>query len=203
LDVSRWPQAVVGRQSLSVDSQAFLFNKNNMLTKQKKGQIVEELSAQLESAKSIILSDFSGLKVKEVQALRHELKEQAVNYVVVKKSLLTIALKKIKIDLYVRSIHGSVAVSFGLGDEVAPARILYNFSRKHDNLKLLIGALLDPEKNILTQEQVLALAKLPDKERLLGQLVFTLNAPVQKLAYSLKANLISLVYILKQKSEKI
>jgi len=174
-----------------------------MLTKQKKEQIIEDFGLKLKGAKSIILSDFSGLKVKEVQALRHELKEQAVSYVVVKKTLLALALKKAKIDLDVRSIHGSVAISFGLGDEVAPARILYNFSRKHDNLKLLIGALLGPEKNILTQEQVLALAKLPGKEGLLGQLVFTLNAPVQKLVYSLKANLISLVYILKQKSEKI
>lgn len=174
-----------------------------MLTKQKKEQIVEELGLKLKSAKSIILSDFSGLKVKEVQALRHELKAQAVSYVVVKKTLLALTLKKAKIDLDVRGVRGSVAVGFGLGDEVAPARILYNFSRKHDNLKLLIGALLDPEKNILTQEQVLALAKLPGKEELLGQLVFTLNSPVQKLAHSLKANLISLVYILKQKSEKI
>lgn len=174
-----------------------------MLTKQKKEQIVEDLGAQLKDAKSIILSDFSGLKVKEVQALRRELKEQAVNYVVVKKTLLALALKKVKIDLDVRSIYGSVAVSFGLGDEVAPARVLYNFSRKHDNLKLLVGALLDPEKNILTQERVLALAKLPGKQELLGQLVFTLSSPMQKLAYSLKANLISLVYILKQKSEKI
>ena len=161
------------------------------------------MTRRLKQAKSIILSDFTGLKVKEMQALRQELSKNEVNYLVTKKTMLAKALKDAKINLDVRAIKGSMAIGFGLSDEIAPAKILYNFSRKHEALKLLGGALLEGEIAILDQAKVLALAKLPSREQLLGKLLATLNGPLQKLAYTLSANLVSLVYILKQKSEKI
>lgn len=171
-----------------------------MLSKKQKKDIVKNLADKFKNVKSIVLTDFTGLKVKDLQSLRRDLAQSQAQYQVVKKTLLGLACKKAHLDFDVKKIKGSIAVGFSENDEVIPAKILYNFSQKHENLKLLAGILTVPDKTMLNQDQVLALAKTPDKQESIAKIIGSLNAPLQNLAYLLKANLQSLVYILKQKA---
>lgn len=173
-----------------------------MLTRQQKKEIVKGLTDKFKKAKSVVFTDFTGLTVNDLQALRQELKEKGSHYQVIKKTLLDLALKKAGIDFDLKQFQASLAVSFSDLDEVAPAKILYNFSKAHENLKLLAGLLFVPEKTVLNQDQVIALAKIPAKEELIAKIIGSLNAPLQNFAYCLKANLRNLVYILKQKATR-
>lgn len=171
-----------------------------MLSKKQKRDIIKDLTDKLKTAKSIILTDFTGLTVNDLQTLRRDLSQNQAQYQVVKKTLLDLALKKANLDFDVKKIKGSLAIGFSQNDEVGPAKTLYNFSQKHENLKLLAGILIVPDKTMLNYEEVLALAKTSDKQELIAKIIGSLNAPLRNLTYLLKANLQSLVYILKQKA---
>ena len=93
----------------------------------------------------------------------------------------------------VKELSGQVSVTFGYDDEVAPAKILYLFSKEHENLKLIAG-LVNGE--LLSQEELINLAQLPSKAELLAKLVGSLAAPMSGMLSVLQGNLKSLMYIL-------
>lgn len=171
-----------------------------MLSKQQKKAIIDRLAKALKGAKSIVLTDFSGLTVKEIQGLRQDLKKAQAHYQVIKKTLLDLALKKAGINLKTKQFKGSVAIGLSANDGIVLAKILYNFARGHEKLRLLGGILTTPKQSILNQEQIIALAQIPGKEQLLGQLVATLASPLRNFGFILQANLRNFVSILKQKT---
>jgi large subunit ribosomal protein L10 len=150
---------------------------------------------KISKQKSIFFFDFSGIKTKDLNELRKNLKKSLNELKVVKKSLAEVAFKKSGFDIDFKKIKAQLAFAFGFKDEILPAKILYQFSEKNPNLKILggifEGKLIDPEK-------VFELAKLPTKEELLVRLVFSLSAPISNFVNLLKGNLRNLIYILSQ-----
>jgi len=142
---------------------------------------------------------FDGLKVKETVELRKLLREQKIDYEVIKKTLLKLAFKKHKLNIDVDKISGSLGMAIGFEDEITPAKVLGNFSKEHPALKLAGGIY---ENKLIDQKQALALAKLPGKEELLTKLVWLVQYPVSGLVNVLQGNLRGLVYALKAMSEK-
>ena len=86
-----------------------------------------------------------------------------------------------------------VGVAFGIEDEVAPARIIQQFSKDHEALQAFGGVL---ENSFVGQEKVIELSKLPSREELLAKVVATMNAPVTGFVNALAGNLRNLVYVL-------
>lgn len=158
-----------------------------------KEQTVETIASQFKSAKSVVFANFQGLKVKESEELRKLCQSEQVVYMASKKTLIQKALESAGMNGDVRDFEGSVSVAFGQGDEVAPARVLAEYAKKHDVVKLYGGLL---EGNFIDGAKVTALAKLPTKQQLLGQLVGTLNAPVSGFVNVLAGNLRGLVTVL-------
>ena len=120
-------------------------------------------------------------------------KDENVLYMASKKTLVQKAIEQAGIAGDVNSFEGSVSVAFGQGDEVAPARVLAEYAKKHEAVKLYGGLL---EGNFIDGGKVKALAALPTKHQLLGQLVGTLNAPVSGFVNVLAGNLRGLVTVL-------
>lgn len=170
-----------------------------MLNKEQKKEIVKDLVEKIKSSKSVIFSDFKGLSVKDMTDLRKELYENQSDFVVIKKTLINIALKEAGIDMDVRKIEGQIALSISQKDEVAAAKILDKVAKANENLKIVAGIL---GENILSDEEVEALAKLPSKEELQAKMVGSINAPVSGFVNVLAGNIRGIVQVLKAVSEK-
>ncbi len=171
-----------------------------MLTKNQKHELVKELTEKIKAAKSVVFVDFKGLKVKDATILKKSLRAEQVEYVVVRKTLIDIALKNAGIEgANIAKIEGQVALSLSNADEVAGAKIIDTFAKTNENVKMLGGVLAT---QLMTAAEVKALAKVPSKQQLLGQLVGTLNAPVSGFVNVLAGNLRGLVGVLNAVKEQ-
>ena len=163
------------------------------LTKRKKEQILNELIEKLKKQKAIFFCDFTGIKVKDFFPLRKKLKESGNEIKVIKKTLLDIAFKRTNFNLEARKMSGELAIVFSFTDEILPAKILYQFSKENEKLKILGGFF---ENKFWDKNEVIALAQLPSRNELLAKLVGTISAPVYNFVNVLNANIKGLVCVL-------
>lgn len=169
-------------------------------TKAQKKQIIENLKEKLLKNKSAVLLGFAGADSAALFGLRSKLEEAGCELKVVKKTLLEKALgeKQAGITAKIKAIKAQLALAFGFEDELAPAKICYNFSKNREGLKIL-GGILD--NNFLESTRMIELAQLPSRSELLARFVYSLKAPINNFAYVLKGNLNNLVYTLNQISK--
>lgn len=163
-------------------------------TKQQKQETVKILTDHLKKAKGAVFADYTGLKVNEMQELRSKLKETDSNYAAARKTLLKLALKDSGLeDVDVDAMSGAVSVATSPEDEVTPAKVIADFAKEHEALKIHGGLL---ENKFINIDKVQDLAKLPTKPELLGKVVATINAPVSGFVNVLAGNLRGLVQAL-------
>jgi large subunit ribosomal protein L10 len=139
---------------------------------------VEQLTQVLEGAKSVYLTDFTGMPVEMMASLRRRCRESEVEYRVVKDSLTKLAAKRAGMEAVVDYLEGPTGLALGRGDELAPARVLTEFAREH-KLPKIKAALV--EGRMFTEDGVKTLAVLPSREILLGQFVSGMMAPLSGL----------------------
>jgi large subunit ribosomal protein L10 len=169
-----------------------------MQTKKQKELITKELTDKLKEAKAVVFSDFKGMTMKDLVALRKELRAESISLKVVKKTLMDIALKNAGIKASVKDMEGQIAIAVSPTDEVAAAKVISNFAKTNKNLKVTGGVL---EGAMLSADEVTALSKLPSKQELLAKFVYTINAPVSGFVRALSGNLSGFVRVLKAISE--
>ena len=169
-------------------------------TRAVKESSVARLTDQLKGGKGIVFADFTGLLVKELQELRRELRKAGIYFEVVKKTLLKRGLAEAGLkDVSVDNLAGSVSVAVSADDEIVPAKTIVTYAKSHDKLKVLGGIL---ENNYVDDNRVKALAQLPSKPELLGQLVGSIKSPLTGLVNVLQGNLRGLIQVLKAASQK-
>ena len=161
-------------------------------TRQQKEETLAELAAVFSSSKSAVLVNYQGLKVKEAEELRRKAEKEGVGYIVAKKTLLTKALKAAGTEYDVTALSGMIGVATA-ADEVAAARLLSEFGKAHESMKIL-SAVVDGK--IVNAAAVAALASLPSRQVLLAQVVGTINAPVSGFVNVLAGNLRGLLNVL-------
>ncbi|MBI5023370.1 MAG: 50S ribosomal protein L10 [Candidatus Magasanikbacteria bacterium] len=162
-------------------------------TRDEKTQIVADLTKTFKEMKSAVFADFKGLKVKDITELRRLCQGQKISYGVAKKTLIRLAAKDAGLDFNPDSMDGSYAMACGLEDEVAPAKMLADFAKKHEALKILGGIL---EGKTVDKTAIGFLAKLPSKPELLAKLVGSLQSPISGLVNVLVGNLRGLAQVL-------
>ena len=145
------------------------------LTKEGKKQVLGELRDKIDKQKSIVFADFTGLKVKDLSDLRKLMKKQNCELKVAKKTLINLSLKEKNISLDLKQLKGEVALGFGYNDEISPFRVLYNFAKNNENLKIL-GGLISGE--FYGKEKAMELAQMPPREELAAKLLFVPNVPI-------------------------
>lgn len=167
-----------------------------MQTRSEKENIVGELTDRFRRQRISIFTDIRGISVAKLAAFRRELKKLGAEFRVAKKTLLRRALEAAGPafgGIEPKRLEGEIGVIFGYEDQIAPAKAAAKFSKENETFKMLKGVLAE---KILEAREVLALAKLPAREQLLGQLAFALDAPVQGLAIALAGNIRNLVVVL-------
>lgn len=171
-----------------------------MQTKEQKKILVKNLADKLKTSRAVVFSDYKGLSVKDMSKLRKELRREGVDFQVLKKTLVNIAMKDAGLDVDVRKMEGQIALAISQGDEVAAAKIIAGTAKSNENIKIISGIL---GHEVVPADKVIALSKLPSKEELLAKLVGSINAPVSGLVNVLAGNLRNLVQVLRAISESI
>jgi len=163
-------------------------------TREQKQQALKDYGEKLKQAKGLVFANFDGLKVKEIEALRKKCREEGIDYLVAKKTLMRLALKEAGLqDVDPKTFEKGVASIFGYEDEVAPAKIVGEFSKAHEALKPVGGIL---EQKFIDALKVQELSKLPSKKELLAKVVGSIQAPVSGFVNVLAGNLRGLVNVL-------
>lgn len=167
-------------------------DKKLSANKQKKAETVTELTEKISKAKAMIMTDYRGIKHKDLENIRKLLKKLNAELVVSKNTLMLRALGT-KADSVASSFTDSTAVLFEYGDEAAPLKELLKFFKLAAMGKAKAGMLGD---RVLTESDVARLAALPSKDVLTGQLVRQLMGPIQGLHHALSFNLNKFVWAL-------
>jgi len=166
-----------------------------VLTRQQKQKILDDLKEKIERQKAMIFIDFTGLKVKDLSALRKKLKETDNELKIAKKTLINLVLKEKRIEIEIKKLLGEVAIVFGYKEEITPAKIIWQFSQENPNLKILGGIL---ENRFREAEKIIELAKLPTREELLTRLVRGISTPISNFINVLQGNIKGLINVLTQ-----
>jgi large subunit ribosomal protein L10 len=141
-----------------------------------KKRIAEDLHQRISKSSVVILTDYKGLDVTTINELRNKLREENVEYQVVKNSLLVRASEETDVAMIKDRFKGPSAVALSYDDPVAPAKVLTQFAAEHEQLEIKVGVM---GGKILEPDQIKSLSKLPSREILLGQLLCALNAVPQ------------------------
>ncbi|MCB4975422.1 50S ribosomal protein L10 [Streptococcus mutans] len=150
----------------------------------KKAELVDAVAEKMKAAVSIVVVDSRGLTVEQDTVLRRNLRESAVEFKVIKNSILRRAAEKADLEGFDDIFTGPSAVAFSNEDVVAPAKIINDFAKDAEALEIKGGAI---EGAVSTKEEIQALAALPNREGLLSMLLSVLQAPVRNVAYAVKA----------------
>ena len=138
---------------------------------------VEEIKDRFTSADSVILADYRGLSVKDMQELRSKLREAGSEMKIYKNRLTEIAVRELALPNMDEFLQGPTAFVFAMGDPVAPAKALTTFAKEHEVLEIK-GGLVD--NRVLEVSEIKTLAALPSREELIAKLMGTLQNPATK-----------------------
>lgn len=153
----------------------------------------------LKSAKSVLVIKYSGLSSPDLTTLRSSLKNSRAELFVVKNTIAKRALKNSQLAPLIKTIEGPCGLVFIKDEPVDPSRILLNFSREHEELKVE-GGFLDNQP--LDKKDIETIAKIPSKKVLQLQVLVALNSPIVRCVYVLKNTLTKLVICLERIKEK-
>ena len=143
------------------------------ITKQKKAEIIEKLSAGLKTAETVVFVGFKQMKLSDQNAMRKALREKGITYYVAKKTLVRRALDAKGVKGTMPETPGEVAIVWST-DPVAPAKGVYEFAKKHKDSLTLFGGIY--EGTYQTQAEIMVLATIPSREELYGKFVGMLSA---------------------------
>ncbi len=163
------------------------------ITRDKKNTLVAEMSDVLQDAKMTVFAQYQGLSVADVQELRTAAREAGVVIKVIKNRLVRVALASNDTykDTDTSALTGQLLYAISTTDEVAPAQVLDKFAKTHPAL-VFVGA-FSGEGATLSAADVKALAGLPSKNQLIGEVVAQLLSPVHDVTNALSGNLHALL----------
>ncbi len=168
---------------------------------------IKQLKERLKDSKAIVLIDYKGINIEEVDELRNRMRNSEVDYFVSKNTFIKIALNELGISELDEYLVGPTAVAVSAVDEVSPARELVKFKddiTKEKEFPFFKAGFVNG--NFMEVSDLNKLAKLPTKDQLLSMVLQGFNAPMSGLVGALSGIMRNFVYavdaIKKQKEEK-
>lgn len=155
--------------------------------------VVQTMAERLGRAKACVLTNFTGLKVEQMTDLRQKLRENNLEYVVVKNTLLQRASESVSAAIPADQLTGPNGLAIAFDDPVALAKTLVDFAKVNPKLELRAGVL---EGKVISAAQVVELAKMPSREQLLSMLLGAMNGVPRNLVSVLAAVPRSLLNVL-------
>jgi len=171
------------------------------MKKEKKPEAVKEAERVIGEAKAVVVTDYRGMTVADMNKLRRKLKEAGVEYRVVKNNLAAIAAKNVGKEGLKDLLVGPSAVAFSSTDEVAPAKVLAEFIRMTKPALTIRGGML--QTRMLSVADVAALAAMPPREVLVAMVVGQMKSPLYSLVTVLNGNLAGLTRVLQARKQQL
>lgn len=168
-------------------------------TKEEKREIIKKLADKFKKAKVVIFSSFSqrgkrGLDVEKINALKNKLKEADSEYSIAKKTLIRIALESsLGKKVNVREFEGSIGLVFGYSKIIEPVKILNDFAKENEVLKIFSGII---EKEEVSLNELIEIANLGSKDVLIYRFVGLVKNPLIGLINGLNWNIRNLLFVL-------
>ena len=156
---------------------------NASVLEQKQKQVAE-LKEKLSAAVTGVVVDYKGISVADDTKLRKELRENGVDYFVVKNTILGRAIEGTELEEMKSVLEGTTAIALSCEDYTAAARILSKFAEGSDNFKVKSGFL---DGKVVDTATIDSLAKLPTKEVLLATVLNAFQAPIAAFARAVQA----------------
>ena len=165
-----------------------------------KAQTIDELTEQMANAKLIVLTDYRGLRVADLQDLRSNLRKSGGEIRVAKNTLTRIAAENAGITGLEPFLVGPLALGIASDDIVGFSKSLSDFARTSRILTIRGGVL---DKNFITAEQVESISTLPSKEVLQAKLLGLLQSPMARTVGVLSGPSRSIAYVLQARSDQL
>ena len=144
-----------------------------------KKPIVDEISAHIKDAQSVVLVDYRGLTVEQDTRLRKNMREAGVVYKVYKNTFMNFAFKGTQFEGLAEYLEGPTAVAIATEDATAPARILSEFAKTADKLEIKAGVV---EGTVYDAKGMETIASIPSREVLISRLLGSLQSPITNFA---------------------
>lgn len=147
-----------------------------------KEEEVKALAEKLKNAKIILLTDYRGINVADVTALRTSLRDAKAEYKVIKNNIIKRALDSNGETGLDSLLEGPTAIMMSEEDYLEPLKAIYKFTKENEFYKIKGGIV---EGKVLSTEELITLAKLPSRQELLGMLAGALLGNISKVAVAL------------------
>lgn len=156
-------------------------------TKAQKEEAVKGGIDKLKSSETVILADFTGLSVNDVNKFRRTLEAAGATFKVLKKRLLKFVFEASGITFDPKEFHGQTGVIFSTKDSLETSALAYKFSKAKETKDMfkILGGFSVKDKQFIAATDIQKLGQLPSREVLLGQLVYVLSSPIKKLLFVL------------------
>ena len=152
--------------------------------KAKKQQVIDEIKAKLDGAKSAVIVDYMGTTVAEADEMRKELREANVDYTVYKNTIMKLATKGTEFEPLAEAMKGPSAIAISKEDATAPARIIKGCIKKYEKMELKAGVV---EGDYYDKDGINQIADIPSREVLLAKFLGSIQSPVGKFVRTLAA----------------
>jgi large subunit ribosomal protein L10 len=154
------------------------------VTRAKKIEQVEKLSAELQKTSGVVIATFGKLTVAQDFELRKALRSSGAKYRVVKNTLAARASKGTGVEEVLKNLEGRTSIAYTQGDPVALAKALSKYAKDNPEFTFKAGVV---EGRVVSIKEIEALATMPSKEEIYSKLMFLINAPAQRLVTVMNA----------------
>ena len=144
-----------------------------------KQPIVEEISANIKDAQSVVVVDYRGLTVEQDTQLRKAMREAGITYKVYKNTMMNFAFKGTEFESLAPVLEGPSAIAISRDDATAPARVIAKFAKDAPALEIKAGVV---EGTFYEASGMQAVATIPSRDELLSKLLGSLQSPITNLA---------------------
>jgi large subunit ribosomal protein L10 len=169
------------------------------ISKQRKEELVAQYVDWANRSQALILTGYSGLSMKQIDDLRTKVRDAGGEFHVVKNTLGKVAFEEAGMSIPDKLLEGSTAVTFAFKDAPAMAKVIADFARTSEFVKVKGGYL---EKRPISAAQVQSLAELPPLPVMRAQLLGVISAPATKLVRTLAEPARSMAAVIKSYAEK-
>ena len=170
------------------------------MDRNEKSEIISEIKELLESSSAVYLTDYHGINVEDISALRNQFRNEGVRYKVYKNTLVKRALQETgKYDKIAGHLNGMIGFAFTTSNPLAPAKIINKYFGDKEKLSLKACYV---EGEYFEGSQLKVLATLPTKHELIAGIMGSLNSPVSGIVGAINAVMRDLANVVDQISKK-
>jgi large subunit ribosomal protein L10 len=170
------------------------------LNRREKEQVVSDLQKQVEQVKAVVLTNYRGLKVGQMDQLRRRLREEKITYSVVKNTMMKLASKGSALEKLHDYFEGPTAIAMSTGDPIPLARILSEFQKAQPLLEIKAGWI---EGRVSSPEEVRALASMPSREVMFGRILGSIQMSGMQVAGAILSALQQVVGVVQARVDQL